>query len=77
MANVCEAHSCLPEQSPETKLQIMPIENEIADAGVDDDAIEVQQLHVFLRSDVDRADWRSNTMLGLDIPSIELDVVRA
>ena len=32
--------------SPETKLQIMPIENEIVDAGIDDEAIEVQRPNV-------------------------------
>ena len=43
MASVGKAHSCPPAQSPETKLQIMPIETEIVDEGIDDEAIEVQR----------------------------------
>ena len=55
MAGVGKAHSCPLALSPETQLQIrrvscsysemecMPVENEIVDAGVDDEAIEVQQ----------------------------------
>ena len=35
-ANVGKVHSCLLAQSPETKLQIMPIESEIVDAGIDE-----------------------------------------
>ena len=46
MANVGKAHSCPPAQSSETELHIMPIENEIADAGIDDKAIEVQRPNV-------------------------------
>ena len=46
MASVGKAHSCPPAQSPETKLQIMPIESEIVDAGIDDESIEVQQSHI-------------------------------
>ena len=58
MASVGKAHSCPPVQSPETKLPIRriscssgdmectPIENELVDAGIDDEAIEVQQPHV-------------------------------
>ena len=46
MASVGEAHSCPPAQSPETKLQIMPIENEIVDASIEDEAIEVQRPNV-------------------------------
>ena len=38
--------------------------------------IEVQQPH-FVASDVDRLGWRSNTMFRLDMPSIELGVMRA
>ena len=38
--------SCPPAQSPEMKLQIMPIESEIVDAGIDDEAIEVQRPNV-------------------------------
>ena len=54
----------------------MRIDNEIVDAGIDDEAIEVQQ-HMSLRSDVDRPSWRSNTMLHLNMPSIELGVMHA
>ena len=43
MASVGKAHSGPPTQSPETKLQIMPIETEIVDEGIDDEAIEVQR----------------------------------
>ena len=40
------AHSCLPAQSPETKLQILPTENETVDAGINGEAIEVQRPNV-------------------------------
>ena len=43
MASVGKAHSCLPAQSPETKLQIIPIESEIMDEGIDDEAVEVHR----------------------------------
>ena len=46
MANVGKAHSCPLAQSPVTKLQIMPIESETVDAGIDDAAIEVQRPNV-------------------------------
>ena len=46
MASVGKAHSCPPAQSPQTKLRIMPIESEIVDAGIDDEAIEVQRPNV-------------------------------
>ena len=46
MASVGTAHSCPHAQSPATKLQIIPFEYEIVDAGMGDDAIEVQQPHV-------------------------------
>ena len=46
MASVGKAHSCLPAQSPETKLQIMPVEEEIVDEGNDDEAVEVQRPNV-------------------------------
>ena len=42
MASVGNAHSYPPTQSPETKVQIMPSESEIVDAGIDDEAVEVQ-----------------------------------
>ena len=45
MASVGKAHSCPPAQSPQTKLRI-PIESEIVDAGIDDEAIEVQRPNV-------------------------------
>ena len=41
------------------------IESEIVDAGIDDEAIEAQQPQVV--AVVDRQNWRSNTMLCLDI----------
>ena len=41
-----KAHSYPPAQSPETKLQIMPAEDEIVDEGIDDEAIEVQRTYV-------------------------------
>ena len=51
MASVGKAHSFPPAQSTETKWQLrqelcssggmIPIENEIVDAGIDDEAIEV------------------------------------
>ena len=53
----------------------MPVESEIVDADIDDEATEAQQLHVV--ADVDRPSWRSNTMLHLDMPSIELGAMRA
>ena len=46
MASVGKTHSCPPAKSPETKLQIMPFENETVDAGNDDEAIEVQRPNV-------------------------------
>ena len=46
MANVGKAHSCLPAQSPETKLQIMFIENETVGAGIDSEVMEVQRPNV-------------------------------
>ena len=46
MASEGKAHSYAPAQSPETKLQIMPVENEIADEGNDDEAIEVQRHNI-------------------------------
>ena len=39
MGGVGKARSCPPVQSPETKLQSMPIENEIVDESTDDEAI--------------------------------------
>ena len=89
MASVGTDHSCPPAQSPVTQLQIrrelyssgemecMLIENEIVDAGSDDEAIEVQQTPMLLRSDADRPNWGSNTMLRLDMPNIERGVMRA
>ena len=46
MASVGKAYSCPPAQSPETKLQIMLVENETVDAGIDDEAIEAQRPNV-------------------------------
>ena len=46
MANVGKAHSCHLAQSPETELQIMPIENEIVDEFIDDAAVDVQRPNV-------------------------------
>ena len=46
MVSVGKAHSCLFAQSPEAKLQIIPIESEIVDAGIDDAANEVQRPNV-------------------------------
>ena len=46
MANVGKAHSCPLAQSPVTKLLIKPIESETVDAGIDDEAIEVQRPNV-------------------------------
>ena len=43
MASVGKAPSCPPVQSPETKLQIMPIADEIVDTAINDEAIEVQR----------------------------------
>ena len=76
MANVGKAHNCPPPPSPETKLQIMPNESEIVDAGIDDEAIEVLD-PMLLWSDVDRPSLMSNTMLHLDMPNTELGVMRA
>ena len=41
-----KAYSCLPAQSPETKLQITSIEDEIVDEDIDDEAFEVQRPNV-------------------------------
>ena len=46
MASVGTAHSCPSAQSPETKLQIMPVENEIVDESIYDEAIEAQRSNV-------------------------------
>ena len=58
MASVGEVHSCSPAQSPTKKLQIqqvsrasgnmacMPVESEIVDSSIDDEAIEDQRPHV-------------------------------
>ena len=43
MASEGKAYSCPPAQSPETELQIMPVENEIVNASIDDEAIEAQR----------------------------------
>ena len=43
MASVGMVHSCPPAQSSETELQIMPNESEVVDAGIDDEATEVQR----------------------------------
>ena len=59
------------------KMECMIVENEIVDTGIGDDAIEVQQTPVLLRSDMDRPSWRSNTMLHLDMLSIELGVMHS
>ena len=48
MTSVGKAHSCLSSQPPETKLKIIPIENEIVDAGIDGEAIKFQRPHVVL-----------------------------
>ena len=46
MASVGKAHGCPPAQSPETKLRIMPIVNDIVDESIDDEANEVQRHNV-------------------------------
>ena len=56
MASVRGAYSWPPAHLPETKLQLrrvscssggtMPINNEIVDTGIDDEAIEAEQHHV-------------------------------
>ena len=46
MATVGTNHCSLPAQSPETKLQTVPIEDEIVYVGTDDDAIEVRRPNV-------------------------------
>ena len=38
-ASVGKVHSSLLAQSPEAKLQPMPIEDEIVDEGIDDEAV--------------------------------------
>ena len=76
MASVGKARSCPLAQSPGTKLHIMPIENETVDEGIADEATEVQR-PLLLWSDVDRPSLKSNTMSHLDMPSIELGVMRA
>ena len=38
-----KAHSYPPAQSSETKLQIMLVEDEIVDEGIDDETVEVQR----------------------------------
>ena len=45
-ASVGEAHRYPPAQSPETKLQIMPVEDEIVNEGLEDEAVEVQRPNV-------------------------------
>ena len=50
--------------------------NEIVDAGIDDGVIEVQRPNVVVVG-ADRPNLKSNTMLHLDMPSIELGVMRA
>ena len=53
MASVGKAHTCPPAQSPETKLQIMLLEQETPDAGTDDEAIVVERPSVVaVRRDV-------------------------
>ena len=64
MASVGKAHSCPLAQSPETKLQIMPIEKEIVDAGIDAEAIEVQRPCVVA---VGRGPTKLEIMLHLDV----------
>ena len=56
MASVGKSHSCPLAQTPETKLQIRhepcssgeltPIENEIVDACIDHETIELQRPHI-------------------------------
>ena len=74
MASVGKAHRCTAAQSPETKLQIMPVESEIVDASIDDEAIEVQRPNVVA---IGRGPTKSNTTFRLDSFSIELGVMRA
>ena len=45
-ATVGTAHNYAPAQSPETKLRIMLIEDEILDGGIDDETVEVQRPYV-------------------------------
>ena len=45
-ASVDKAHSYPSAQPPRTKLQIMPIDDEIVDENIDDEAVEVQRPNV-------------------------------
>ena len=54
----------------------MPIEDEIVDEGVDDEAAEVQRPNVVVAGRGPTS-LRSNTTLHLDMPSVELCVMRA
>ena len=50
----------------------MLYESEIVDAGIDDEAIEVQQFHVVAVGPGPTTLVRVDTMLHVDMPSIEL-----
>ena len=73
MASVGKAHSCPSAQSPESKLQI----NDIVDAGIDDEVVQVRRPNVVAIGRTDRPSWKLNTMLHLDMPNIELGVMCA
>ena len=59
MASVGKARSCPLAQSPETNLQIMPVENELVDESIDDEATEIQRPNVV-------AVGRGPTKLGVE-----------
>ena len=72
---VGKVHRCPLTQSTEAKLQTLSIEIDVVDAGIDDGVLRYSD-PMFLSSDVDRPSWNSNTMLRVDIPSIELGMTR-
>ena len=58
------------------RAQIMLIEDENVDEGIDDEAFEVQRPNVAVVGR-ERPSLRSDTMLHLEMPTIELGVIRA
>ena len=71
-----QRQSCKPVRNLALLERLCKLKTRLWMQRTDDEAIEVQR-PTLLRSDVDRPSWRSNTMLRLDMPSIELGVMRA
>ena len=56
-------------------MECMRFENDIVDAGIDNEPVVSNPM--LWQSNVDRPSWKSNTVLHLDMPSVEFGVMHA